>query len=101
MRLREEDVRSVRITKLAKKLVGQPVAYRTWRTVTRKEGEERIEERIEHVYAGRVSFIDEDGVAHVTATAVLSGDGKSWIKLSKEIPLRTKADSLHVLKEKR
>lgn len=99
--LREEDVRSVRVTKLAKELTGKPVAYRTWRTVKKKVDGEVVEDRIEHVYAGRVAFVDEDGIANVTVSAVLSDDEKSWIRLEKTTSLRAKADALHILKERR
>jgi len=97
MGLKKDDIRSVRVAKLARNLTGRPVAYRTWSTRI-KSGER---ERIAHIYAGRVENVNEEGIARVKVLAVLSDDGKTWVKLSKETVLRARADMLVPLSEKK
>ena len=101
MRLKEDDVRSLRVVKLAKNLTGRAVAYRTWTTRVKTDGQERMEERISHVYAGRVESVNEEGIAHVRVTVILSDDGASWVKLPKATILRVRADCLIPLNEKK
>jgi len=97
--LKKDDVRSLRVVKLAKNLTGRAVACKT-QTRRVSKGDEG-QEIITRYYAGRVRDVDEQGIACVEVVAVLSDDGESWIGLSKSTEYRAKADALIPLNESR
>jgi len=102
MKLKRDDMKSVRIAKLAKRLMGQTVAHteRRSRVLAREPGEEPLTEVVERTYAGYVSDIDENATTSCTFTHLLSEDRSHWIKMTKTVPKRCKADTLHILNDK-